>query len=492
MTGNKKRRYPQVVSERDGDATTTRCYRIDRQHLWFGICQTIYCGAIALVCYYVAFVGTIIPDSNAGGLRLFSAIFWSCSIAIGLFQVLSYIRDRLILSPDSIAKRAWTGKTSSIQNVDVLRLIWNESGKRRIRLQTATATLTINFYEYPIRDGKEIIAHVRRQFPAEIQQGWDIFCRSEPQRNRSPQYLIRITTAAAALLFFATAILSSLYAFGQQTVFSLLVGFLCGTVGQLLLMRVFPVIDGSKSIMKSQGDEDITVQEDTRTFRSDQSNFIKGLIIVVLCSVIGIFSTVSAIFEMLDSEPGSIGALISMAFIWGGAVVGGIFVIISSVRARLYLSKTGIVQQGCIGRESMRSDDVSRVQWGVRAARNVFISGVTGEIQINVDGYQQFEQDEIIDFIRNMFPTEIQENWQTYSQREIRRKEWEARRREPEQPSQKKAIACALIFFVVAAAFAAAGLWGVGAPAFGVAAFCGVGGMWYGWRIWKRWRMKSQ
>ena len=481
-----------MVSERDGDTalSDTRCYRFDRQHLWFGICQVAYCGSIGIVTFRAALGESARPGSDVDGLAIVFAILWGCLVAIGLFQVLSYVGDRLVLSPEAISKRVWIGKSSLIQNAGVLRIIWNESGKRRIRLQTATVALTINLDEYPDRYGREIIANVRRRFPAEIQQGWDEFCRSEPQRNRLPQNLMRIAAAAAVLLLFAAAILFSLNDLGERTVssvFSLLIGSFCGLIGNLLLWRVFPVIDRTNSVIKTQVDESIIDQDDTRCYQWEQRYFSVGVLCVICGGILGIFATLTAVFERNGPEPELIVIVIG-SFICGGFIVLGLFLMIFNVRERQLLSPAGIFTQGFIERQMIRSTDVTRVKWCVFSSRSVLISGFTGEIAVGIGNFRRCEQDEIIEMLRNLFPEEIQENWQAYSERETHRKEWEARLQEPEHPSQKKAMACALIFFIVGAVFAFVGHRIMGTPALGASAFCGAGGMWYVWRIWRRWR----
>ena len=141
-----------------------------------------------------------------------------------------------------------------------------------------------------------------------------------------------------------------------------------------------------------------------------------------------------------------LGAMIFGIF-WTGWVLVSLFLLVAYFRERWTLSDDTVSTHGIFSIRSLPVTHVTSVRWfGYPAGGSIVLQGGGQKLTLWLNNSPKDEQGEIVEFVRNRFPPEIQIGWQDYIA--VR-----DRVRNPGVKSRWVAVLCALLFAGCGAAF---------------------------------------
>ena len=171
----------------------TMCYRLGREELYLGIVCAILFLAVGIGSAFVAYWNIDGSFERPKLSALIFGIFWLCPTLLGLWIILAYFRERLIVSEDAITQRGCFG-TKSIAVPEVIRIDW-----KRLRhggtivARSRLSRITIHLGNFTREERDELIAFFHGTFATTIQEGWPRFL--EPAAKP-----LQLHPAAAAVL----------------------------------------------------------------------------------------------------------------------------------------------------------------------------------------------------------------------------------------------------------------------------------------------------
>jgi hypothetical protein len=145
---------------------------------------------------------------------------------------------------------------------------------------------------------------------------------------------------------------------------------------------------------------------------------VVGAISAVFCAVVGVTSTVVAYWNIDGSfaRP-KVSALIFGIF-WSVFVVVSLWVVLAYFRERLFVARNAVVQRGVLRSKTIDIADVIRVKWrNWPVGGSVVAQSHSGKITVYLDNFPTRERGPIIQFFRETFATEIQDNWARFEGR---------------------------------------------------------------------------
>lgn len=158
-----------------------------------------------------------------------------------------------------------------------------------------------------------------------------------------------------------------------------------------------------------------TSEDGTRCYRLRRYYLIVGLIGTVSFFSWGVVSTCAAYWNIDGSFAlPTVAALIFGTF-WSCFTLFGMWLILAYYSFRLYVTDSGVTEVGIIGSRTIEFSNVNRVRWRViPRGGSVAMHGNEKRITIGFANFTPAERDELIDFCRNKFCPDLQENWSRF------------------------------------------------------------------------------
>lgn len=185
-----------------------------------------------------------------------------------------------------------------------------------------------------------------------------------------------------------------------------------------------------------------------RCYRPQRLHLYIGVIFVTFCVLMGVTSTIGAYRNVDGSVPHPTRVALACGTFWSGFSLLGAYLIAHYFRARLRLSAYRIVQRGVFRETALELQEVGSVTWRTRPADGSVVARTRAKkVGIELGNYTRTDRAEIIAFVRDTFPEDIQTGWPTYQER------WDRPPKPVRPPSRAETVVVALIFLGVAAAF---------------------------------------
>lgn len=195
-------------SEASGNSLASdgaRRYRPRRYYLYLGIVCTLFFLVMGIGSTCVAYWNVDGSFARPKLSALVFAVFWSVWTLLGIWLILCYTRERLVISTTSIES---TGvfKRTLLALDHVTRVKWRLFPQHgSIVLRTPDKKLVIELGNYLDSERKELIELTRRMFDYELQENWQRFCDRfiEPPSpaRQSRRRLVRVLLAAMLCAF---------------------------------------------------------------------------------------------------------------------------------------------------------------------------------------------------------------------------------------------------------------------------------------------------
>jgi hypothetical protein len=141
----------------------------------------------------------------------------------------------------------------------------------------------------------------------------------------------------------------------------------------------------------------------------------QAIMFLVFYSLVDVASVTVALLNPDGSfERPVLGAVIFGTF-WTGWVLLSLYLLVAYFRERWTLSDDAVSRQGVIWFRSLPITEVTSVRWfGYPAGGSVVLRGAGQKLTLWLGHSPKDEQVEIVEFVRNRLPTEIQTGWQDY------------------------------------------------------------------------------
>ena len=153
----------------------------------------------------------------------------------------------------------------------------------------------------------------------------------------------------------------------------------------------------------------------TRVFRVRRKYLVVGVIGTLFCVAMGVESTVAAFWNLDGSFPRPKLAAFMLGSFWSCFTLLGVWIIAAYFRERLNLTDTGIVQQGIFRSKNLEFSEILQVQWRTRpVGGSVVLRTHWTKIRIELENFARDEREELIRFLRDRLPLEIQNNWSSF------------------------------------------------------------------------------
>jgi len=191
-----------VASEAGGNSLAddgARRYRPRRYYLYLGIVCTVFFLFMGVGSACVAYWNVDGSFARPKLSALVFGVFWSVWTLLGIWLILCYTRERLVISTTSIE---WTGlyKTRLLALDDVTRVKWRLFPQHgSIVLRTPDKRLVIEIGNYLDSERKELILLTRGMFDYELQENWqrfsDRFIQQSPARQNRQRWVLVLLAA---------------------------------------------------------------------------------------------------------------------------------------------------------------------------------------------------------------------------------------------------------------------------------------------------------
>ncbi|HMP03757.1 MAG TPA: hypothetical protein PKC45_14765 [Gemmatales bacterium] len=152
-----------------------------------------------------------------------------------------------------------------------------------------------------------------------------------------------------------------------------------------------------------------------RCFRLRRYYLVVGVVCTVFFAVMGIASTVAALWNIDGSFARPKLAALIFGIFWSGFTLLAVWVIVAYFRERLYFGKAGVVQHGIFRSRTLLIEEVQQIRWRTwPVGGSVVIRTHSEKATIHLDNFTKDEREELIRFLRESFAVEIQENWSRF------------------------------------------------------------------------------
>ncbi|HCO26775.1 MAG TPA: hypothetical protein DIT97_28580 [Gimesia maris] len=187
------------------EPTPEKCYRQRRVNLYLGL------GLSVVLCITgVGFILTAFMNPNADDFPAPAAIIvftiWSFFLVLGIWAILSYLRERLLISETRIIRHDLFGKT--VISVDEISQLNWYTGFGAIRLDSPGRSIVFNMESFTKPEQSEIITFLRNHVALEKHKNWDYFYEGsrrviEPgaTATRQEKILASVVLALAGVFF---------------------------------------------------------------------------------------------------------------------------------------------------------------------------------------------------------------------------------------------------------------------------------------------------
>jgi hypothetical protein len=154
---------------------------------------------------------------------------------------------------------------------------------------------------------------------------------------------------------------------------------------------------------------------DAKCFRLRRYYLVVGVVCAVFFAAMGIASTVAALWNIDGSFARPKLAALIFGFFWSGFTLLAVWVIVAYFRERLYFGKAGVVQHGIFRSRTLQIEEVFQIKWrSWPVGGSVVIRTHSDKATIHLDNFSKAEREELIQFLRESFAVEIQENWSRF------------------------------------------------------------------------------
>ena len=145
--------------------------------------ETLKTGVFCLLCFlamgtFSVVIATVAPPPKARlqpvHMAMFFGFFWGAWSCLSIWLLLSYWRERLIVSDDTVIQRG-VFRTRGIRLNEIDRLVWRPAPPQ-LQVIAGTTRLKIHFVKFSKADQLSLIQHVQQRIPDAVQVNWEVFC----------------------------------------------------------------------------------------------------------------------------------------------------------------------------------------------------------------------------------------------------------------------------------------------------------------------------
>jgi hypothetical protein len=163
--------------------------------------------------------------------------------------------------------------------------------------------------------------------------------------------------------------------------------------------------------------ESVLPERDT-CYRLRRKYLLVGVVAVTGCVVMGTTSTAAAWWNLDGSFPRPKLAAAIFAAFWSCFSLLGWWLILASIRFRLFVSNLGIEEQGVIWTTAIPFDQVTRLDWRLGPQRgSAKIHSSEAKITLHFDNFTPSERLELIAAIRERVKVSLQHGWDEFDER---------------------------------------------------------------------------
>ena len=213
--------------------------------------------------------------------------------------------------------------------------------------------------------------------------------------------------------------------------------------------------------------------KDRDCYRYDRYFFWLGVACMAVFLLLGAGSFVVAYWNLDGSFIRPERSAVLFGLFWSAWTLLGVWLILSAVRGRLFVTDEGIQQVGCFRQKTVRWRDVSMVRWRLLPAGGcVVLRGAGQKVTIEFGAFARPDRPELIERIHAQIPGSIQENWDAFGCRWLRAPD----------PSAQWKIWCwlpiSLVLFLIAGMFVWLWLGGLGVQSLVMVAVNAAAALW--------------
>lgn len=216
----------------------------------------------------------------------------------------------------------------------------------------------------------------------------------------------------------------------------------------------------------------------TTCYRPGRQYLILGIVSTTLFLVMDVGSVYVAYWNIDGSFPHPKLFALIFGIYWSCWTLLGLWLIVASLRERLFVSADSITQHGCVAKRTIRVPDVIQINWkGTPQSGGILVRSSFTKIKINLANFTRDERDKLIQFFHDTFATIIQDGWSRFLESDSRAKP------QGKPNSLRTATICASLLFACAGIFGYCGVIGLGVQWLIIGVINALAGTWYLWRI---------
>lgn len=165
--------------------TRARCYRPRRYYLLVGVVYTVVFAAMGIVSMVVALWNVDGSIARPKLAALIVGTFWSGFTLLGVWIIVAYLRERLVIGEAVIVQRGIC-RTRALALPDVRQITWRARPVGgSVVVRTPSETATIYLHNFTLAEREELIRFFHEAFAAEIHENWSRF-EEVVQRSSGP------------------------------------------------------------------------------------------------------------------------------------------------------------------------------------------------------------------------------------------------------------------------------------------------------------------
>jgi hypothetical protein len=162
-------------------------YRLSKHVLLVGLLCTPLFAAMGVASIVISFIDDSIP--HPVGAALLFGCFWSFFTALGVWMILAYLRERLVIGRDSF-RISDCLRTRQVPFASVSRAVWDALPRGgKLSVFTEVGRVKIYFGNYPADERDELIDFFRESLGVGLQENWAEFEFSCLQQRTDPEKL---------------------------------------------------------------------------------------------------------------------------------------------------------------------------------------------------------------------------------------------------------------------------------------------------------------
>ncbi len=178
----------------ESEKPVTGTFRPGKLHLILGIVSTVLFLIADVVSVYVAYWNIDGSFRYPKWTAIGFGVFWSTWFLAGLWMILTYFREEMVVAESVILKQeCFRKKTIQISNVS--QIIWKPSGKMIVL--SPSSRMKVDLSNFSSDEQDQLTTYFRDTFPPDIQKGWAGFIelrtdsshRPTPEEARSTAYI---------------------------------------------------------------------------------------------------------------------------------------------------------------------------------------------------------------------------------------------------------------------------------------------------------------